>query len=80
MRLLRTICELKYINYGALDCFNIISRRLCFRDLKDEIRFLTESLPGIFLNGKNTICNEYEFGSQYVSGRVEEKESVKRVN
>ena len=30
-RLLRTLCELKYISSGVLGDFNLISQRLCFR-------------------------------------------------
>jgi hypothetical protein len=39
-RLVRTICELKYISHGALGDFNLISKRLSFRGLKEEIKYI----------------------------------------
>lgn len=31
IRLIRTICELKYISHGPLGPFNLISKQQCFR-------------------------------------------------
>lgn len=40
VRILRTVCEIKYTNYGLLGDFNIISDRLSLRELKDGLRLL----------------------------------------
>jgi len=62
IRLIRTICELKYISHGPLGPFNLISRQLCFRELKEEIKYITDNLPKMFVKGHTTTVEDYEFG------------------
>ena len=58
-RLIRTICELKYASHGSLGAFNLISKRYSFREIKDEIGYIIECQPDMFIDGKETKINEY---------------------
>jgi hypothetical protein len=48
-RMMRTLCEIKYINYGPLGNFHIISDSLGLRELKDDLRLLVEHKPKLFV-------------------------------
>ena len=50
-RMIRTICELKYISHGSLGEFNLISHKLNFGDLKEEIKYLIECQSKLFVQG-----------------------------
>jgi hypothetical protein len=47
-RIMRTISEIKYTNFGCLGGFNIISDRLSLRELKEALRLLIERCPKLF--------------------------------
>lgn len=40
VRLIRTICEIKYTNFGPLGNFNLVTESKNFKDLKEDIRLI----------------------------------------
>lgn len=40
IRLIRTVCEIKYMNFGALGNFNLVTEEMNFKELKDDIKLL----------------------------------------
>lgn len=47
-RAVRTLCEIKYTNFGPLGNFNIISDFLTLREFKDTFRLLVNHYPKLF--------------------------------
>lgn len=63
-RTIRTICEIKYSNFGSLGNFNIISDCLSLRELKDDLKLITEHYERLFQKGDLTDIRYYSYGSR----------------
>jgi len=61
-RMMRTLCEIKYTNYGPLGNFHIISDSLSLRELKDDLRLLVEHKPKLFLSQGETKVRYFSYG------------------
>jgi len=48
IRMLRSICEIKLMNYGELGDFNLISTQGNLKDLREDLKLLIEHEPKFF--------------------------------
>jgi hypothetical protein len=62
-RMLRTLCEVKYVNYGALGNFNIVVDEMNLKELKEDLRLLIEYKPKLFQSASETEVKYYSYGN-----------------
>jgi hypothetical protein len=61
-RMMRTLCEIKYTNYGPLGNFSIISDTMALRELKDALRLLVEHKSKLFTSQSETKVRYFSYG------------------
>ncbi len=64
VRLIRTICEIKYTNFGFLGDFNLVTESKDFRQLKEDLRLVIEHKSQLFKEGPQTKISCYAFGNK----------------
>jgi hypothetical protein len=67
VRLLRTICEIKYTNFGPLGNVSLVTEDRSFKELREDLRLILEHKPQLFKDPASTKVNYYSFGSKQPS-------------